>query len=588
VTDITGSIRSAIARFPRDGVRAVVVLSDGRQVGGEGGGVESLAAAIGNVPVYTVRMAAPTLPRDLSIIRVAVPTRAFVGETLNVRADVRCVGIRGDVPVTLSFGEAKQTKTLKFTDDQTLSAEFPLKLEHAGTAKLAIAVTPQQGEISPANNTLERWVNVLSDKVRVVAVGQSAGRDFQFLTDALQRTAWVQLDEFIAPAPDSPATVPQDKLAAADLVILEDAGVKLLSPEQWEQVRKLVSDRGGGAIVLAGESHSPAELLEQKDAGQLLPFAEKTAATWRNWAGEYPNLRPTPFRVDGVRMPDALRLTDDADSSLRRWEELPAMYRLLQIKPAKPTATPLLIDADTNAPVMTENRVGSGRVVFVGMTETWRWRYKVGQRDQDRFWLQLVREVSDEPYAVTRKLADGNELSLDAERLLVDGGRPVHLRARLRDAAGKPSPADRLEVTVVGDNGTRTETLSATSPGSGRYDRHVMWPTGEYTVLPTGEARQPTSRPAEPALTVRVIRSTEAELQNLAGDDRLLRRLADATGGQSYGPEQLADLPGHLAAQATERPQIAEFRLWDSPYLFAFVLACLGLEWAVRKQAGLA
>lgn len=264
------------------------------------------------------------------------------------------------------------------------------------------------------------------------------------------------------------------------------------------------------------------------------------------------------------------------------------MYRLLQIRPTKPNTTPLLIDAETKIPVMTESRVGSGRVVFVGMTETWRWRYKIGQRDQDRFWLQLVRQVSDEPYAITRKLPDGSEISLDADRLLVDGGRPVRLRARVRDAAGKPSTAERLDVTVVGDGGTRTETLSATSPGSGRFEKHVIWPPGEYTILPVGETPQPTSRPADPALTVRVIRSTEAEMQNLAGDDRLLRRLAESTGGQSYGPEQLGDFPGHLAAQATERPQIAEIRLWDSPYLFAFVLACLGLEWAVRKQAGLA
>src|SRR5690349_7328328 len=102
----------------------------------------------------------------------------------------------------------------------------------------------------------------------------------------------------------------------------------------------------------------------------------------------------------------------------------------------KPNTTPLLIDAETKQPVMTESRLGGGRVLFVGLTETWRWRYKIGQRDQDRFWLQLLRQVSDEPYGVTIT-SGGETISLDADRRLVDAGRPVRLRARVRDAAGK-------------------------------------------------------------------------------------------------------------------------------------------------------
>ena len=31
-----------------------------------------------------------------------------------------------------------------------------------------------------------------------------------------------------------------------------------------------------------------------------------------------------------------------------------------------------------------------------------------------------------------------------------------------------------------------------------------------------------------------------------------------------------------------------EYSLWDSPYLFCFVLGCLGTEWALRKRFGLA
>jgi len=131
------------------------------------------------------------------------------------------------------------------------------------------------------------------------------------------------------------------------------------------------------------------------------------------------------------------------------------------------------------------------------------------------------------------------------------------------------------------DGTSRVETLSAVAPGSGKYEKTINdLPAGEYHLSAAGAI--------QPELSVRVAPSAEAELANLNGDERLLRRLAESTGGTSIGPDQLPDLPAQLAAQSAEHPQIAELRLWDSPYLFAFVLACLALEWAMRKQAGLA
>ena len=45
---------------------------------------------------------------------------------------------------------------------------------------------------------------------------------------------------------------------------------------------------------------------------------------------------------------------------------------------------------------------------------------------------------------------------------------------------------------------------------------------------------------------------------------------------------------GRLRVVAERRPRYAEQRLWDSPYLFVFVVACLAAEWAARKRLGLA
>jgi hypothetical protein len=47
-------------------------------------------------------------------------------------------------------------------------------------------------------------------------------------------------------------------------------------------------------------------------------------------------------------------------------------------------------------------------------------------------------------------------------------------------------------------------------------------------------------------------------------------------------------LAGRLHAATERRSRYVEQRLWDSPFLFVFVVACLAAEWAARKRLGLA
>ena len=85
----------------------------------------------------------------------------------------------------------------------------------------------------------------------------------------------------------------------------------------------------------------------------------------------------------------------------------------------------LLLERDSKSAVLTDSRVGSGRVMFFGADETWRWRAKIGERDQDRFWLQLLRYAVEEPYA----LHDG-DVAFDLDRLNVAPGEAVRARVR--------------------------------------------------------------------------------------------------------------------------------------------------------------
>jgi hypothetical protein len=245
----------------------------------------------------------------------------------------------------------------------------------------------------------------------------------------------------------------------------------------------------------------------------------------------------------------------------------------------------LLTEAGSGRPVLTSSRNGVGRVFFLGTHETWRWRYQVGEGEQDRFWRQLVRHAAGEPYAVR-----SGGLALDVEEAAAPPGKPVLVRARVmpptsgEPATRAPASAYHLELTRDGKP-VGSEPLTEPVPESGRLEATLKGlPEGDYEVRLVGPGAEGGLKTA-----LHVQASLEEELKNVAGDVPALRRIAEATGGgEVLRLDQVGQLPARLAAAGGKTPEVSEWSLWDSPHLFVFVLACLGAEWGLRKRFGLA
>jgi hypothetical protein len=370
-----------------------------------------------------------------------------------------------------------------------------------------------------------------------------------------------------------------DQILAQQVVILDDVDPQALKPDQWSAIGKLVTERGGGAIIIAGDDVPPARLATQSVLAELLPWPISQPPQWQTWAGESAGYRLLPPEGDSS---DIVKLSNDPEENRHRWDQLSPIYRILPITTAKPNVRPLLVEAESAQPILTESRVGVGRTLFFGANETWRWRYKIGERDQDRFWLQLIREAGEAPYAYH----DGN-MALDIDNISPTPNQPVHIRARILDAQGRPAIEENSPSIRVEKAGAEVMTvlLRPATPqvDTGRYVVDLPGlPRGDYDVrLMLGP------QPTKLAAPLHVEVNYDTEMTDVSGDDGNLRRLADASGGEFLRLDQIRDLPQKLSAARERRPQSIEYPLWDSPYLFLFILGCLGGEWAMRKQFGL-
>lgn len=79
----------------------------------------------------------------------------------------------------------------------------------------------------------------------------------------------------------------------------------------------------------------------------------------------------------------------------------------------------------------------------------------------------------------------------------------------------------------------------------------------------------------------------EAELADLTPDSQLLAEWAASSGGAVVSLEQINTVPRLLDELRRQRPAVRQRTLWDSGWLFVFVVGVLSAEWALRKRMGL-
>lgn len=248
-TNLAEAIQKAIAIFPRDVRRRIVVLSDGLETLGSAEAVARRAEASG-IEISYVSFNSDPLP-DARIIDLEAPARVTEGQEF-------------DISVTIESDEPVQGNLLIFSSGSLIN-EQPVDLQ-AGRTSYTIT---QQSETSgflnfsarielPAerdnfsqNNQLAAFSQVVGPpRVLVVA---DADADVEHLIPALEN-AGLNVDRV------SPGNLPPDTSALADYksVLVVNVPADRFSTQQMERMQSYVRDLGGGLLVIGGpDSYGP-------------------------------------------------------------------------------------------------------------------------------------------------------------------------------------------------------------------------------------------------------------------------------------------------------------------------------------------
>ena len=611
--DLAGAVRAALDELSGVPVEAVVLFSDGRRTAGMSTDDASGRSPAVNVPVYAIATAPKGISIDWSLSHISLPTGVYAGEPFVVHVRVHGVGVRPGSSIEVRYNVEPLTtgvspatsptktntasahpaseipraglnvKNVVLGPDLTAETEFELKIDEPGSRRITIRVPEVTGEITSDNNTVERWVKVYPKKLKVTLLAMAPTWDYRYLRDALNVQAGISLHTHLME--DENFSLPPEEILQQDVVVLFDVAVSALSTAQWKALRALPVERGGAVVLVAGAEHLPVDYNSELRA-DFLPFwteraeiggppisIDETRPAWRTWHGE----GAVYHLVPPADAPHQLRLSESGQNEPRIWDSLPPLYRYVSLPPLKPTARALLVERETGEPIMTQMPLGAGQVLFVGTDETWRWRHKTGHAFHEEIWRQLLRNATESPYAVTT-----GRVSLDLGKAAIAAGEPVDVRIKLEGGTGFASRPTFAEVHVLRDGVLiRSQTLASSEADPSRCAGTLLGlPGGHYVI----EARVDDQVVEYP---LHVVELYEKELEDPSGDRVALERIAKASGGKVLSLEQMRELPPLLAALSRE-PRLVTLALWDSMYLFVFVVACFAAEWALRKRLGLA
>jgi hypothetical protein len=622
-------IQAVLKQFRGGSLTAVVAFTDGVVTAGDDLMRTGREAARAGVPLYLVGLGESRDPFDLSLGDLKVADVVVKGDQLVFEARLTAQGpnIPASVPVILweRQGEKRiERGRLDVVPDRG-GKPVPLRFTHTptevGEKTFILETPPQPGEAETGNNRLERVVLVAENKkLRVLYVEAYPRYEFRFVKTLLERETesarsravdldvlWLdasaghwQLDKSTERLRGALPTKTQ--LFEYDAILYGDVNPALLPKANafYADLAEYVRERGGGLVVLAGEQAVPHKLWDSPLA-ELLPIVPTETALKSGGpppTPENPGLReeylpkPTPLG----RTHPMLRFSSNESENERIWSTLKGFYwgssgyrrkpaaEVLATHPAKPA------DGEPSArhPLILQQFVGKGRVVFLGFDETWRWRFRSQEERFSQFWGQLLT-------AVARNRVIRVELKTD-KPTAYRRDEPIRITVRYPDDAPVPDAATAVRVAV-----TRKPLQRPGQPDLGEHESQVLQlarvdgqratfetlltrtPEGEYTFvmthgLPPGVVDPPRAeaRVLPPPGERDRLEMNRAELVRAAAESRgKFYTLADAE-------KVFDDLPEPVRIPLNQ--PCPPLGVWNHAAMFGIVALLLAGEWWLRRR----
>ena len=451
---------------------------------------------------------------------------------------------------------------------------FPTFQKSPGEKKLIVAISKLNDEFTSANNRKVFYINVLSNKVRVLVVAGSPSPDVTFIKNALKK------DESFTV--NSLTQISKDKFVERESVnFVDSADVFFLvgfpsfnssTDLLYKIVERISIDNVPFFLTITAETDVNLLRLFQSD----LPFVIQSGNLG------YREVQPQVFD-DQKNNPI---IQNNSSNIVGAWNDLPPIYQpsydFLAKPESKVVAKVKVNNVVLNSPLIISRSFSSKRSIAVLAANIWKWKLQtVRKKDNlfDKFILNSVKwlNASDSDKRVNIKSVKKN----------YSVGEIVEFTAQVYDEAINPvSDAEvKLNITSANDN----YELDLQSIGNGLYE-------GQIRLNDKGDYKFTGLVTLEGSLIGRDygrfnVGELDIELINPRMDFEFLNLLANETKGEFAFAEDYEKLVNKIRSinENSRKDKIitSDITLWSYEWLMAIVIFLFSFEWFLRKRAGM-
>ena len=549
-----------------------------------------------SIPVFTVGVGQERFAHDVQVTRVETPRSVLKGTALVVDVVLSQTGYGGQtVPLSVE-DDGRIVSTQEVTlppDGESATVKVRFTAKEMGARTFKFKVPTQAGEQVTQNNARDALIQV-NDRAEKILYYEGEPRfEYKFLrlgvegdknlqVVSLDRTAENKYYRQSVTTPDEliggfPRT--REELFQYRGLILGSVEAASFTPEQLRMIADFVNKRGGGLLMLGGRRSFGEGGWGGTPVGEVLPVVIGVA----NSKYLALDIAVHPTRAGATFAVTQIAETENA--SAKKWDDMPVLSAVNQIREAKPGATVLLSGVDKTRQdhiVLAYQRYGRGKAIAMPVQDVWAWRMdaKVAVTDTTHamFWRRIIRWLVD-------GVPEQVNVSTTADR--VEPGEAIKLSAEVLDSAYVEVNDSRVVARVTSPSGTTTEVpVEWTVTKDGEY-RATFTPdeSGIYDIKVTAARDQKDLGTA--AMHVRVS-AGDAEYFDAGMRAPLLKRIAEETGGRFFTPANAASLPEAISYSGRGVTVVEERELWDMPALFLALVGLIAAEWGYRRMRGLA
>jgi len=585
-TRLGTSIAEAVGRYGGQPIAGALVLTDGAS----NEGLEPVEVARTmkerGIPLYTIGFGVPD-PPDLRVRSVIVQDTVFYKDIVPVRVQLSSKGFTNrtvDVALKVDGQTVAQAPVTLTGKTQFVELEFVPERE-SGTLNLSIEAPILPGETTHSNNVETRRLRVIDEKIKVLYVEGKPRWEYRYLRAVLMRDHRLDV-KFLMTQGDRDLAKASERYLAQfpevaseafvfDLVILGDVPATYFTPQQMMRLEELVRERGGSLLVLAGQ-HNPLSNFLGTRIEPILPVRVRPDG-WES----VDDTVSVEITEEGLKSTVVL-LDADEQTNARLWSGVRPLHQVPALEGKKPAATLLATLSDQRRrsepyPLIAWQRYGSGKSLYVGTDQLWRLRYKVGDRYHARFWGQAIQFLT-----LSRLLGENKRVHIEADAKSYRNGDRVEIYTNVLNENYEPvlSPTYTIYMEhVEGTEETKPVRLEAVHGVPGLFQ-------GYATPEEDGAYRLRADSSVSDVANVAEFQVASVPLEEVepAMQEAQLRKMAELSGGEYLRVRDLPSLPEKLASENLTTAKRMDRELWDLPYLFGALLACMALEWLLRRR----